>query len=120
MNEITLKQRESNFELLRIVAMLFIVLQHLCQHGFFFVDKTNTNYLIVSSFLGWTGNLGNYLFMLISGYFLCTASFSFKKFFNLWLQIYTTSIIIALVIFLSKLEIYVDPNEYVLSRYTNL
>ena len=33
-------ERQSNFEVLRIFAMLLIVLHHLCQHGLWFPEGT--------------------------------------------------------------------------------
>ena len=65
------KQRDSNFELMRIVAMLLIVLHHLCQQGLWFSAENShsLNSNVASSFSVWTGLLGNWLFILISGYF---------------------------------------------------
>ena len=50
------KQRDSNFELMRIVAMLLIVLHHLCQQGLWFSPENShsLNSNVASSFSVWT------------------------------------------------------------------
>ena len=65
-------ERQSNFEVLRIFAMLLIVLHHLCQHGLWFPEETalSKNVYISKFFYGWPGQLGNWLFILTSGYFV--------------------------------------------------
>ncbi len=99
-----MKNRESNFELLRIASMLMIVWHHLCQHGIYLSPdaQVNFNTIIGKGFFVWTGNLGNWLFILTSGYFVSQSKFSWKKVFKLWLQIFTTSAIIGLIFFLLK------------------
>lgn len=73
------KQRESNMELLRIIAMFMIVLNHFASHGFW----PETDQLLISNILldlfQIGGRLGVDLFVMISGYFLVTAGFKFKS-----------------------------------------
>lgn len=85
----TEKSRSSNFELLRIIAMFGIILCHCCTHGFSYDAATEFN-LNIALGRGMTvlGICGNYIFMLISGYFLCTSNFTWKKFFNIWIQMF--------------------------------
>ena len=82
--------RQSNFEVLRIFAMLLIVLHHLCQHGLWFPEGTalSKNVYISKFFYGWPGQLGNWLFILTSGYFVSKSEFSWKKVFKIWFQIF--------------------------------
>ena len=68
-----LTKRQSNFELLRIVAMVMIVAHHFAIHGDFVFAGTEASVNQVwLSFLTLGGKLGVNLFVLISGYFLCT------------------------------------------------
>lgn len=71
MSNVKKRHRESNFELLRIIAMFLIVLHHAIYHGVLAVN--NTKYPLNSSIsfiLGMGGRIGVFLFVLISGYFL--------------------------------------------------
>ena len=107
------KQRDSNFELMRIVAMLLIVLHHLCQQGLWFSAENShsLNSNVASSFSVWTGLLGNWLFILISGYFGAVTSFSWKKVFKLWFQIFFTSATIGLVLYFLKTPVIGFSND---------
>lgn len=101
------KERDSNFELLRIFAMLGIVLHHLIQHGIWFAPNAPVDSAFLISHAGewWIGQLGNEIFILLSGYFVCTSRFSWKKVFRLWLQIFSISAIIGLVAYFSKIPV---------------
>ncbi len=72
MTELIKKERQSNFELMRIFAMFLIVMHHLCQHGLWFAPDAlaTTNYYVAKILFCWTGQLGNLLFILASGYFI--------------------------------------------------
>ncbi len=107
------KQRDSNFELMRIVAMLLIVLHHLCQQGLWFSAENShsLNSNVASSFSVWTGLLGNWLFILISGYFGAVTNFSWKKVFKLWFQIFFTSATIGLVLYFLKTPVIGFSND---------
>lgn len=77
----TLTKRQSNFELLRIIAMLMIVASHLACHGVQHVLDENIAYAaydsgslankIFTSFLNPAGTVGVALFFMITGFFLC-------------------------------------------------
>ncbi len=67
------KVRQSNIELLRIVAMVIIVAHHFAVHGgFSFATDSITFNRLWIQFITIGGKLGVNLFVLISGYFLCT------------------------------------------------
>lgn len=71
--------RLTNIELLRIVAMFLIVLHHGVVHGNLnFTGSLDVNKLFLSLFI-FGGKFGVNIFVLISGYFLCRASFSMRK-----------------------------------------
>lgn len=75
----TEKKRQSNFELLRIIAMLMIIGSHLACHGIQHVTSTVDSYQIylsgtdlnkaVISFLNMGGEVGVAIFFMITGYF---------------------------------------------------
>lgn len=77
-------KRQSNFELLRIVAMLMIVAHHLAVHGVQHVLEPNICYAayaagsflnkVFTCFLLPGGEIGVGLFFMTTGYFLCTAN----------------------------------------------
>lgn len=78
-------KRDSNIELLRILAMFLIVLHHCTAHGvFWYWNSNNTvlehinNFLCV--FLSSGGKVGVTIFVLISGYFLCTQEFKLSRY----------------------------------------
>lgn len=113
-------KRDSNFELLRCVAMFIIVLCHMRAHGFKIVsynDEPTLNILILKSF-NWLGTIGNFLFMLISGYFITAKSSEPKKIFKLWLQIFFYSVIFGTISFVLKLDVSSLASGYVFRKMT--
>lgn len=105
MNNIKL-DRKSNFELLRIFAMFIIIWNHLCNSIYFELNHAiDFNLVISKAFYVWTGNLGNYLFIFVSGYFVSNSRFSWRKVFKLWFQIFTISVVIGIVFYIFKLSI---------------
>ena len=105
MNNIKL-DRKSNFELLRILAMFIIIWNHLCNSIYLELNHAiDFNLVISKAFYVWTGNLGNYLFIFVSGYFVSNSRFSWRKVFKLWFQIFTISVVIGIVFYIFKLSI---------------
>ena len=100
--------RSSNFELLRIVAMLFVVALHSVYFGAQF-GRMTLNWGGVfnkyfSTFVGaFCGGVGNYLFVLVSSYFICKSSFSKDRVFRIWKQVFFYSAVIGLIFFFSKI-----------------
>lgn len=95
------KKRESNIELLRIIAMIMIVFHHFAVHGDFNFSNTalEINHFWYS-FLYIGGKLGVNVFVLISGYFLVNDKkgvFNFKHIFKFLLQVLFYSVVIFLV-----------------------
>lgn len=105
--ENVVKERQSNFEILRIFSMLLIVFHHLCQHGLWFPIGTqlSTNLFLSQCFYSWTGQLGNWLFILISGYFVSKSKFSLKKLFKIWFQVFSISAAIGIILLLAKINL---------------
>lgn len=83
-------QRKSNFELLRIIAMLMILYVHCIYYGFIFYPQISDNinqlkginYYFFYFFKAF-GQVGVTLFVLISSYFLCTKKFNIKSYLKL-------------------------------------
>lgn len=100
--------RQSNFELLRIVAMLLIVTHH------YVVNST-----VLSCFGGGGADLVNYAFLkligawgkmainpfvMITGFFMCTSNLTLRRFAKLFIEWYFYSWIIYCAFLLSGLE----------------
>lgn len=88
------KIRSSNFEFYRIICMLMIVAYHyLVNSGLLSVggpiishpNSLNSYFLLL--FGAW-GKVGINCFIMITGYFMCTSSITFRKFLKLILQVY--------------------------------
>ncbi len=75
--------RESNIELLRIVAMALIVLSHLANHGVLSYYTSNITFLerinnYLTSLITYGGKLGVDIFIIICGYFVINSGFFAK------------------------------------------
>lgn len=100
------KNRQSNYELLRIFAMILIIWNHLCMHGIWLSKDVpiSFNVIISKGLCIWPGILGDYLFILLSGYFVSSSKFSWKKVFKLWLQVFFISATIGVIFFIFKIR----------------
>ncbi len=95
--------RQSNLELYRIVCMLLILAHHyagifgvLGNPGPAEVNPFAPNSLFIYLFGMW-GKTGINCFILITGYFMCTSSITFKKFLKLYLWVITYNVLFALI-----------------------
>lgn len=94
-----IRQRQSNFELLRIVSMLLIVLHHF---GYYAPDTAGdpikTGVLLL---LAWGGKLGVNLFILISGYMTACSTFKARSLLRVVFEtvFYSVSILFLFLIF---------------------
>lgn len=79
------KERNSNFELMRIIAMLFIVLWHIYLYGGIKNNPRiiNTNIAIIFEFISFILMVHVNSFVILTGYFQSKADFKIKKFFSL-------------------------------------
>lgn len=93
----TRSTRNSSIELLRIIAMLFIVLSHAGSYGGFEIKATPLT--VNNLFLQWSklGGIGVNIFILISGYFLCEKEFKLVSVSRLLAQGWFYSIVLFLV-----------------------
>lgn len=94
--------RNSAFEILRIIAILFIIAHHFSVHGgFSFGGYEETSLIIFNrtwiNFIAQLGKVGVNLFILISGYYLIdNTRFKTKKFLYILLEMLTFSLAIGL------------------------
>ena len=96
-------QRDSNFELLRIFCIIFIIAHHLSLHSQQPVVMPPYNEYL---FRGLTilGKAACNIFVLISGYFMINSNFKFRKLLKLIFQVLFYSITIYLIFCLTGLE----------------
>ena len=80
------KVRDSNYELLRIVSMIFIVAWHVILHGKI-LQQTNDILNFVFNFVMALLVVHVNCFMLITGYYQYKSNFKWKKVVSLVLQI---------------------------------
>ena len=102
-------KRSSNFELLRILAMLMIVASHATQHSgsgaWTLITKPFSLNVFATYLFGTYGQTGVILFIIISSWFLCTASsVHYGKAVNLYLQTMLSSVAIFFFVKLGGFE----------------
>lgn len=91
-------ERQSNFELLRIISMIFIVGSHYSVHNAVSAVSLPFGFnKILLQFMNFGGKYGVNLFVLISGYFLVSQEFKIKKAIKLWLDVTVYSVVITAV-----------------------
>lgn len=93
------KERSSNFELLRIISILMVITSHLCLFSNF-VGKYEI--LSIESVLIYglrVGVIANYVFIIITGYFMIDSKIKYNKIISLILQSLFYSILILLFVY---------------------
>ena len=94
--------RRSNFELLRIVAMLMIIAHHVSFHGGFIFNSSvfSVNHLWIDVF-SMGGKIGVNIFFLISGYFLIESKgITINKIIKFWSQLLFYSVTMFMILYL--------------------
>lgn len=100
-----MKVRQSNFELMRILSMIFIIISHILVHGGVMENTTGVLHLfftLVMSFILVHVNS----FVLLAGYFNYNKDFSWKKFFKSFNQAWFYQVSIALIGFFTGITIF--------------
>ena len=96
-------QRQSNFEILRIFAIIMIIFHHIAVHSNF-SSSNITSYLYIV-FIQMGGKIGVNIFVLISGYFLInTEKIKIKKILKLWGQMFFYSLLIYAIFTISGIR----------------
>ena len=90
--------------------MFIIILHHQAQHGLWFAPDAPLSlpFLLRELLFGSVGAIGNWLFILISGYFISAKAIPWQKLRRLWVQVFMTSAIIGVAVYLLRLRI-VNP-----------
>jgi len=90
------KCRNSNFELMRIISMIFIILWHIIMHGNLITNCTNKSIILILELLQYGIIVHVNSFVLLSGYFQSKSNFKLSKFLALIFQVifYSTLILI--------------------------
>jgi len=95
-----LGQRNSSFELLRILCILLIILHHYSAHGVQgLTEHALTINKIIEQVLSMGGKIGVNCFVLITGYFMTNAAFKYKKLLKLILEVFFYSVLSLIVFF---------------------
>ncbi len=94
------KPRMANMELLRIISMMMVVVLHFLGKGNLLGDLTQ-NTMGAIGVVAWLLEslciVAVNVYMLISGYFLCEASFKLSRLLGLWLQVWTYSVVVGVI-----------------------
>jgi surface polysaccharide O-acyltransferase-like enzyme len=90
-------KRDSNFELLRIVSMLFIILWHIIYHGHMINNCQNANIRYILQILQFIMIVHVNSFVLLSGYFQSKSKFRLSRLLEIVFQVIFYSIIIYVV-----------------------
>lgn len=110
--------RESNMELLRIVAMIFIIIFHyVCNSNFYYTELTVHSLLVESCWF--LGELGTNLFILIMGYYLCKSKISYKKVILIICEVLFYIVLSIIIGYLSgaiKILMYAPYKNYLISE----
>ena len=93
-----MKKRESNFELLRIFAIIMVIIGHFNVHGNIGDLTFNQSFIsffniLFSKFLS-LGDVSNHIFMLLTGYFLIKSKVNYKSIIKLYLEMIFNCLII--------------------------
>lgn len=91
------KERSSNLELLRIVAMLIIIAHHYVENSTVtqLYDYDNiTGNMVFLQLMGFGGKMAINIFVLISAYFMCTQKVTWKRVLKLVAMVYFYRLII--------------------------
>ena len=97
-----IKMRNSNFELMRINSMLFIILFHVILHGKVIENCNNVFLKEMFVFIKLFTLVHVNSFILLTGYFQNTSSFKIHKLFKIIFQLFFYSILIYVILILFK------------------
>jgi len=113
-----MKIRKSNFELLRIISMFFIIIWHIIIHGHMLENCQNETIKILLTILEYIIVVHVNSFVLVTGYFQSKSKFKFKKLITLILQVifYSGLIYVSAI----KLDLVTDYNYLTIFDKFNL
>ena len=92
--------RMVNMEVLRCLAMMMVVVLHYLGKGNLLPDLSGTD-MKVTGITAWVLEafciVAVNVYMMISGYFLCNSSFKLSRLLQLWLQVWTYSVLVGIL-----------------------
>ncbi len=99
-----MKERSSNFELLRIIAILMVITSHFCIYSG--VRELHTVVSINSIIIDFLklGVVANYIFIIITGYFMVNSNIKYQKIIALILETTFYSVVIYIFLLLLNLR----------------
>ena len=106
------KIRQSNFELMRIISMFFIVLWHIIIHGHLIENSLNPKFSFIITLLKYIVIVHVNSYVLLTGYFQCKSKFKLSKIWDLSISSLFYKLIIIIIfsyfslLSLSKIEIF--------------
>lgn len=100
-------KRQSNFELLRIIAIIMIIAHHFAYHSDMVFDTQSiTLNRLWTQLLYYGGHVGLNVFVMISGYFLVDSKrLNLAKIVRIWLMMFTYSVGIYVIIIATGIEV---------------
>lgn len=115
-------KRNPNFELLRIVAMLMVISLHYFGKGGLLIKPHETGYLPVNTtlahFLEALAYPATNLYVMITGYFCVKSSFKIERIVKIWIQVFTYSAgILLIMLLLGRISINDLKDVYNLALY---
>lgn len=113
------KERKSNLELLRIVAILLVILSHFNVFGNYpaYESGTAINYILKSIFI--TGAIANAIFVIITGYFMVESNVKYKKIIKLSLELCFYTYLIAIIAYLINPQL-ITKSEIIKILFPNI
>jgi len=91
-----IRERNSNLELMRVLAIVLIVMHHYICYSGFTIPATMRDRLVISGFFAF-GKMGVDFFVVISGYYMVESRYTLRKFLKLWGQVWLYSAAIFLL-----------------------
>lgn len=85
------RERNSNLELMRLLAIVLIVMHHYICYSGFTIPVTMRDRLVISGFFAF-GKMGVDFFVVISGYYMAESRYTLRKFLKLWGQVWLYSV----------------------------
>lgn len=107
--------RNSNFELLRIIAMFIIVVSHYSVHGTYTSEVITTTSTILEMFS--LGKIGSNLFVMIGAYFMIDRGVKISQIINLSIRTYLYSLLIVVCASLFFEIVFTDVYKYIFQFY---
>lgn len=107
------KERASNFELLRIVSMFFIVLYHTIHHGNIINNCTNDGLKIILEIIMLIIVVHVNSFVLVTGYFQSKSNFKQSKLWSIINANWFYKVLILVVFSILNIEVFTTVEKYI-------